>query len=116
MIKSLGKEKAAMTTGWEDAVKSYGLEEDDIVLFSFEPVTAGTLDLMLFKLPMDNGRSDDEDEQHMIDDGADSTSIIVISDDEQEEHLQDDDQVSSKIWTRGITYTYMSSYIEQCGE
>jgi hypothetical protein len=42
--------KEIFTSGWDNVVKKYMIEEDDIILFSFYPMSDGGLALLLAKL------------------------------------------------------------------
>ena len=45
------KNNSMMTSEWGKAVKRYKIEEDDIVLFHFEPTSKGGLELLIVPLP-----------------------------------------------------------------
>jgi cobalamin biosynthesis protein CobT len=80
-----------MTSGWDDVVKEYNFEEDDIVLFCFDPKRSGGLNLLLVHMPIEE-EEDDEGEHNINDDDTEDTEdseeghdIQEISDDTAED-------------------------------
>jgi hypothetical protein len=86
MKKGMGTNQAIMTSGWDDVVKEYNFEEDDIVLFCFDPKSSGGLNLLLVHMPLEE-EDDDEGEHYMSDDDTEDTEDT----EEEEVHEISDD-------------------------
>ena len=104
MKKGMGTNQAIMTSGWDDVVKEYNFEEDDIVLFCFDPKRSGGLNLLLVHMPLEE-EDDDEGEHNMSDDDTEDTeeeegheiSDDVAQDDHDIHEISDDDSGEAEV-------------------
>jgi hypothetical protein len=104
MKKGMGTNQAIMTSGWDDVVKEYNFEEDDIVLFCFDPKRSGGLNLLLVHMPLEE-EDDDEGEHNISDDDTEDTeeeegheiSDDVAQDDHDIHEISDDDSGEGEV-------------------